>query len=270
MMGPMEVVTSLGPARLRVSGRSDTGRRRKRNEDFLFLRPKLGLFLVADGVAGRNAGKMASQLAAFSMNKYFEATRQGHWPDQGLPVSAQSASEPQERLDSAIRKANRDVYAAATTHPEHRNMSTTLVATYLDGAAGMLHIGHVGDSRAYAVRAGAIEQLTRDHTLRNKARAALPGCTAEQLAQIPGSVLTGALGVAEQVQVDLRSIAVMPGDIYLLCSDGLTKMVEDRRILDALLLRDAPGDMCDLLISLANGAGGRDNTTVAALRFDPV
>jgi serine/threonine protein phosphatase PrpC len=270
MMGAMEVVTSLGPARFRVSGRSDTGRRRQRNEDCLFLRPKLGLFLVADGVAGRNAGKMASQLAAFSMNQTFEATRHGHWPDQGLPMSAQPLAEPQARLEGAIRKANQDVYAAATTHPEHRNMSTTLVAAYLDGAAGMLHIGHVGDSRAYAIRGGALERLTHDHTLRNKARADLPGCTPEQLAQIPDSVLTGALGVAEQVRVDLHSRAVMPGDIYLLCSDGLTKMVDDGRILDALLLRDAPGEMCDLLISLANGAGGRDNTTVAALRFDPL
>ncbi len=270
MMGGMEVITSLGPARLRVAGRSDLGRRRQRNEDFLFLRTKLCLFLVADGVAGRNAGKMASQLAAYSMNNFFEATRQGYWPDDGLPLSTQPTSPPQERLESAIRKANQDVHAAAATHPEHRDMSTTMVAAHLDGATGMLHIGHVGDSRAYCIRAGAIERLTRDHTLRNKARTALPDCTPEQLAQISGSVLTGALGVSPQVQVDLRSIAVMPGDIYLLCSDGLTKMVDEARILQAVRLCDAPRDMCDLLISLANGAGGRDNITVAVLRFDPL
>jgi len=265
----MEVITSLGPAQLRVAGRSDLGRRRQRNEDFLFLRPKLGLFLVADGVAGRNAGQMASQLAAYSINHFFEETRRGYWPDPMWSATAPPISLPEERLDSAIRKANQDVHAAAITHPKHEKMSTTVVAAYLDGGQGMLHLGHAGDSRAYLIRAGAIQGLTRDHTLRNKARAEQPQLTPEQLAQLPRNVLTSALGVSSQVQVDLCSIAVMPGDIVLLCTDGLTKMVDDGRILQALLLRDDPKDMSDFLISLANAAGGRDNITVAILRFDP-
>ncbi|MBW2454434.1 MAG: serine/threonine-protein phosphatase [Deltaproteobacteria bacterium] len=266
----MEVVTSLGPARLRVAGRSDLGRRRKRNEDFLFLRPKLGLFLVADGVAGRNAGQMASQLASYSINHFFEGTRQGYWPDATWPGRSSPVSSPEERLDSAIRKANQDVHAAAITHPKHEQMSTTMVVAYLDGSEGMLHLGHAGDSRAYLIRGGAIEQLTRDHTLRNKARAEQPQLTPEQVARLPRNVLTSALGVSTQVQVDLRSVAVMPGDIFLLCSDGLTKMVDDARLVQAVMLRDEPRDMCDYLISLANVAGGRDNITVAVLRFDPM
>ncbi len=266
----MEVVTSHGPARLRVAGRSDLGRRRQRNEDFLFLRPKLGLFLVADGVAGRNAGKMGSQLAAFSMNHFFEETREGYWPNGPRPGSSSPLSSPEERLDSAIRKANQDVHAAAITHPKHERMSTTIVAAYLDGSVGTLHFGHAGDSRAYQIRGGVLAQLTRDHTLRNKARAEQPQLTAEQLARLPRNALTSALGVSSQVQVDLCSVPVRPGDIYLLCSDGLTKMVDDLRLVQAVMLRDDPRDMCDFLISLANAAGGRDNITVAVLRFDPM
>lgn len=231
------------------------------------LRPDLGLFVVADGVGGRTSGDVASKLAALSMVNFFEASREGAWPEAYRSLIDLTLSPPAQRLSAAIRKANQDVWDIASSRPEHDRMNTTVVAAHHEPSTDVLHVAHVGDSRCYGLRKGKLVQLTPDHTLRNEAKKKYPTISAERLAKIPRNVLTRALGRVATVELDLRTVSVRPGDVFILCSDGVTAMLSDRRILEALMVAEGPQEACDLLTELSNEAGGRDNITVAALYF---
>ena len=263
----MLVRTGSGPAELVAAALTDRGRRRPTNEDFVFMRPRLGLFLVADGVGGRRSGQMASQLAAYSVNDFFSATRARPWPEPYEAMRDPRLPAALQRLAAAIRKANRDVATAATRRPEHQKMSTTLVAAHLEHTRGLVHVGHVGDSRCYLRRGGRLERLTSDHTLRNRARRARLGLRQRELARIPEHVLTEALGASRRVRMDLITLPLQVGDDLLLCSDGLYRMLDETRIVEALDLRADPHAAAELLVSLANAQGGRDNISVVLLRL---
>jgi protein phosphatase len=253
--------------RVRVGGGTHPGRRRKNNQDFLLVRADLGLFVVADGVGGRNTGEVASSLAALSMTNFFEATHAAGWPDDYRALLDLTLSSGAQRLSAAIRKANADVFKIASTHAQHHKMNTTVVAAYLPPDQPVLHVGHVGDSRCYRVRGAVMELLTHDHTLRNEALIHYPNIDPERLAQIPQSVLARAIGRTDSVELTLKSFEVCPGDMFLLCSDGVTRMLDDTRIFEVLLVSASPQEAADLLVALANEAGGRDNITALVLRF---
>ncbi|MBL9025270.1 MAG: protein phosphatase 2C domain-containing protein [Myxococcales bacterium] len=262
-----------GDVRFEAVGVTDIGRQRKHNEDHVLLRPELDLFVVADGMGGHNAGDIASRLATASLRNFFEAVSAGAEPDKQFIEGYGDLAREGQHLAAAIRKANRDVFEISSTYRQHHGMGSTVVACYLARAAGVMHIGHVGDSRCYRYRDGKLQQLTHDHSLINDALALKPDLTQEELARLPKNIITRALGMREDVKVDIRSDEVQLGDIYLLCSDGLSGMVEEEDIGNVLaaLYAIEGSDLregCETLVTLANDAGGTDNITAILIRID--
>jgi serine/threonine protein phosphatase PrpC len=258
------------PIRSLAAGLTDVGRQRKHNEDTVLIRAELGLFAVADGMGGHNAGDVASKLAATSLGNFFEATDTpiGVAPVD-LPEDYEALAPSARRLAAGVRKANHDVFTISNTHQQHHGMGSTMVAIHIR-ATGEVHVGHVGDSRAYRIRDGEILQLTRDHSLINDALEMKPDLLPEEIARLPKNIITRALGMKDAVKVDIRSELALPGDVYLLCSDGLTGMVPDAQILEVVSLTDDPQEACELLIAEANDAGGTDNiSALVVLISDP-
>lgn len=231
--------------KLEVGVRSDIGRLRKRNEDAYLL--KDGLFVVADGMGGHRGGDVASNLA-------LETIESGAPPEFTL----------QELVDG-IKKANQAVLDRGESDRDLRGMGTTITAVIVEDTKA--HVAHVGDSRAYLLRDGTLQQLTEDHTLVQ--RMVREGRLSEdEAARHPQrSVLTRALGVDEEIPVDELSLDVHPGDRLLICTDGLTSMVDRNRIQKVLEREKDPQIAADKLIDAANKAGGDDNITVIVLDF---
>ena len=252
------------PLTLKAAGRTDIGRRRQHNEDVVLVREDLGLFVVADGAGGHNAGEVASALAARSMENYFGATiRATHAAPEfnrlGMPNGAR-------RLSAAVHKANRDVVEIARTSAKHRGMGTTVVAACFSPRSGLMHVAHVGDSRCYRMRDGDFELLTQDHSLLTDVLEQRPELDDEVLARLPNNIVTRAIGLDGQLRVSIRSFSVVEGDRYLLCSDGLSGPVPPSELCAVLSLQEAPAEIAERLLARANARGGPDN--VAALVID--
>lgn len=229
------------------SAHTDTGRRRRRNEDAFVCEPPL--FAVADGMGGAQAGEVASRLAAESLR------------EQELG----GLSSPEQTVE-LIREANRRVYAYSSENASARGMGTTMTVALVEG--NVVTIGHVGDSRAYLLRDDQLTQLTQDHSL--VAELVRSGrLSAKEAESHPRrSVITRALGTDSEVEVDVLSLRAQDRDVFLLCSDGLTSMVSDEEIARLLLsARDDLDDAGKKLIAAANQAGGEDNITVVL--FEP-
>jgi protein phosphatase len=238
--------------RVESAGRTDVGLVREKNEDSMLLQPDVGLWAVCDGMGGHVGGQVASQLAVATLAEVIR----GNNPAPG-------EDEP-DRLVTAIRCANVAVFTKARAEPTLHNMGTTVVAVRQED--DLLHICHVGDSRIYRLRAGQLEQVTRDHSLINL-YAENPEL-ATRFGPPNSNVIVRAVGLRENVDVDHRVIAMEPGDLYLLCCDGLTDMVDDW-VLKEILVDRAKGsldDTCDALIKAALANGGVDNTTAILLR----
>jgi len=249
---------------LRAAGLTDVGRNRPTNEDVVLVRPDLDLYLVADGAGGHRSGEVASALAARSLGNYFGATiRRTHEQPEfdrfGIPSGAR-------RLSAAILKANRDVIEIAKASPEHRGMGTTIVAACFSPRSGLMHVGHVGDSRCYRLRSGHLEQLTQDHSLLTDVIEQRPELDDTVLERLPKNVVTRALGLDAKLRLSMRSYAVVAGDRYLLCSDGLSGPVPPTDLAHALGAEAEPEAIVQDLIRRANEAGGRDN--IAALLIE--
>jgi protein phosphatase len=229
--------------------KTDTGRQRRDNEDNAFVRAPL--FVVADGMGGAQAGEVASQLA---VEEFHQAL-----PDEG---------SAEERLTDRIRAANRRIYDLSRTQHEHAGMGTTLTAAYLDD--DHLAVAHVGDSRAYIFRDGELTRLTQDHSLVEEL-VRQGKLTEEQAAEHPQrSIITRALGIEGDVEVDTWSYPMRAGDVILLCSDGLTSMIGEEQIARILSGETSLDRVADGLIGAANDAGGRDNITVVLFRLEEV
>ena len=223
---------------------SDTGKKRRRNEDSYVVAPPL--FAVADGMGGAQAGEIASRLAAAALEE----------TDPG------SLSGP-EKVTSLIQEANRRVYERASADPSTSGMGTTMTVALVEGTE--VTIGHVGDSRAYLVRDGSLEQLTEDHSLVNELLKSGKLSPQEAETHPQRSVITRAVGTDPDVDVDAFTVSANEGDVFLLCSDGLTDMVRDDDILDTVeRFRDDLDRATKSLISAANRGGGEDNITVIA------
>jgi protein phosphatase len=231
------------------TARSDTGRKRRRNEDSYVCEPPL--FAVADGMGGAQAGEVASRLAAGTLR---EASTDG---------------TPEERVVALIQEANRRVFREAGEDATRRGMGTTVtVALALDDR---IVIGHVGDSRAYRIRSGELEQLTEDHSL--VAELVRSGKLSPEEAEThpQRSVITRALGTDPDVDVDMFATDTESGDVYMLCSDGLTGMVDDETILQLVERNRADLDAAaKALVGAANRGGGEDNITVVLFEIADV
>jgi len=228
--------------------RTDTGRQRNANEDSLFTAAPL--FVVADGMGGAQAGEVASKAAAESFSR-------------DLP-----AGPPELVLEETIKEANRTIHELARKDPSLAGMGTTTTAAIVDLEAEEVAIGHVGDSRAYRFRGGRFEQLTRDHSLVEEMRrkGQLTDAQAEDHPQ--RSIITRALGPEPEVQVDLQTVPAQNGDVFLICSDGLTTMLDDEQIGHILSRATSLQAAVRTLVDEANRAGGRDNITVVAFRVE--
>lgn len=227
--------------------RTDTGRQRSGNEDSSYARAPV--FAVADGMGGARAGEVASQIAVETF-------------EQGLP----DEGSPEERLSVVVQKANRAIYDRSQAEAELTGMGTTLTSAMLDD--DHVAIAHVGDSRAYLLRDGELTRLTQDHSLVEELlqRGKL---TEEEAAEHPQrSIITRALGPEPVVEVDTRSYAVRPGDVVMLCSDGLTSMIPEKRVQQIMTETSGLRAAADRLIAEANAAGGRDNITVVLFRVE--
>jgi protein phosphatase len=229
------------------ASRTDTGRQRSANEDSLFLRAPV--FVVADGMGGAQAGEVASKVAAESF-------------DRELP-----AAPPERVLTETIEAANRRIHERARTDPELTGMGTTTTAVIVDLESEEVAIGHVGDSRAYRMRAGKFERLTRDHSLVEEMRrkGQLTDAQAEDHPQ--RSIITRALGPEPEVKVDVQTVPAQAGDVFLICSDGLTTMLDDGHIARLLTRASSMDSAVRSLVDEANRAGGRDNITVIAFQL---
>jgi serine/threonine protein phosphatase PrpC len=257
------------PMRIDAAGLTDVGLQRDHNEDAFAVEPSLNLFIVADGMGGHQAGDVASKIAVEATVDFFRSTglEDLTWPFEFDP----KRSEEENRLISGVKLANRRIVELGSRRPELHGMGTTIVAALFAPKTGRLYIAHVGDSRAYRVRRGKIQQLTRDHSLVNDYADAMPEMSEEQRGDLPTNVITRALGMQDNVPVDVAGHDVQVGDVYLLCSDGLSGMVEDDELAE-LIDRSASNlsGACRLLINVANEHGGEDNVTAVLLRADPV
>ena len=227
----------------RSAALSDTGRKRRQNEDAFVCEPPL--FAIADGMGGAQAGEVASRLAA----AVFE--------------EGAAAVQGEDGVATVVRAANARIFERAVHDPAVAGMGTTATVAVVDAAAATVTIAHVGDSRAYLYRLGSLEQLTTDHSLVGELVRS-GRLTEDEAAVHPHrSVITRALGTDADVEVDTLTVDGAPGDLVLLCSDGLSAMVRDDEILRVLEATGAaPRDAAEALVSAANAAGGEDNVTV--------
>ena len=228
---------------------TDTGRQRRANEDSMLARSPL--FVVADGMGGARAGEVASRLAIESFQHGLEDT-----------------TDAEGSLAAHARAANVSIHERSQADAEHAGMGTTLTAVYV--GAEEVAIAHVGDSRAYCLREGELLRLTDDHSLVDEL-IRQGKLTPEEAVEHPQrSVITRALGPEAEIEIDTRSYRARAGDVYLLCSDGLTTMVPDALLAEILLAHGRLRDAGEALIAAANEAGGRDNITVVLLRLEEV
>jgi PPM family protein phosphatase len=226
------------------AAKTDTGRKRRRNEDAFVLAPPL--FAVADGMGGAQAGEIASKLAAAALED----------TDPGRLTGP-------ERIASLIQEANRRVHERSSVDPATSGMGTTMTVALVE-SDGVV-IGHVGDSRAYLVRGHEIEQLTEDHSLVNELLKSGKLSAQEAETHPQRSVITRAVGTDPDVDVDSFTVHPQKGDVFLICSDGLTDMVDDEHILDTVERhRDNLDRLTKQLVTAANRGGGEDNITVVA------
>lgn len=245
------------------AGATDTGRRRRLNEDRVAVRNDLSAYLVCDGAGGHNAGEVAAALASRSIINYLAATvqqadEQSEFDRFGIPNGAR-------RLSAAVHKANRDIVEISQTSHQHRGMGTTVVAAAFSPRSGLMHVAHVGDSRCYRLRARHLELLTQDHSLLTDVLEYRPELDETKLDRIPKNIITRALGVNDDLRVSVRSHPVVSGDRYLLCSDGLSGPVPAPFIAELLRQPEPAERVCANLLMAANAAGGPDNISAVVI-----
>jgi PPM family protein phosphatase len=253
--------------RVRFSGDTNVGMKRDHNEDSFYLPMGERLAIVADGMGGHASGEIASRMAVETIVSYFKETegeQQLTWPfkvDRGH-------NQPINRMNTAIKLANQQIFDEAERKSEWHGMGTTVVSTlFLDD---VLIVGHVGDSRLYRVREGGIDQITEDHSLLND-YIRMKKLSETEIATFPHkNVIVRALGMKSSVQVDILVEHPRIGDLYLLCSDGLSGMVSDTEIAGFAIEEPDLDKLCDRLIGAANENGGVDNITVVCARLEPL
>ena len=257
----------LDSLRVRFAGETDVGRKRDHNEDNLYLPTDERFAIVADGMGGHASGEVASQIAVDSVVDFFKASAEENvmtWPFKVDRANRQEIN----RLVLGIKLANLKVFEAAQRDEQLHGMGTTLVSIFfLDDCA---IIGHVGDSRCYRIREQEIVQITEDHSLLNdylKMKRLTPG-EASNFAQ--KNVIVRALGMKESVQVDIFTETPRLGDIYVLCTDGLSGMISDDEIRTIARAEAELDKACEKLIAAANANGGVDNITVVLARIEPL
>ncbi len=250
--------------RIEAGARTDLGRVRRNNEDCYQVQPALNLYVLSDGMGGEAHGEVASNLAVETIIAHCQQAENS----RTTPIFGESqpdVSERTNRLTSAVHLANRKVFEMASANAGHKGMGATIVAAWIEGQR--LSLAHVGDSRAYLLRAGTLDQLTADHSLvAEKVRIGILTPQEADASEMQ-SVLTRAVGTHENVEVDADEQMLLAGDALLLCSDGLSRMVTDPEIASTILTSTSAQNAADRLVDLANENGGVDNVSVIVLRI---
>lgn len=241
---------------IQVGFKTDTGKRRKNNEDALFIIPELKTYIVADGVGGHKSGELASRTAVSGIAEYMKAN------------SFQQIEEEEELKEyflNCLRKVNEKIYNMSKESPEHNGMATTLVMIYIKGSKA--YVVNVGDSRAYIVRNGEISKITEDHTYVNELLK--NGTITEQEAEVhpQKNMITRALGGDLDVYPDFFQVNVLKKDLFILCTDGLYGEVSDEKICQLAATATTMSSLSKELVKLANENGGNDNITVVCLKI---
>ncbi len=242
---------------LEFAGKSDVGRVRKNNEDNFAIVEDIGLIVVADGMGGHNSGEVAATLAVETIRDFARKNL--------VPEGGDASLSPRARqLEYCVKSANELIYGKGRAFPKDAGMGTTVVAAFLDEKK--MTVAHVGDSRLYLFRKGRLELLTEDHSLvGDQIRRGL--ITAEEASKSAlQNILTRAVGAEPDVKVDVSEHPLFPGDVVVLATDGLTKMVTDEQVARTIAQDPAPEAVVSSLVSQACAAGGVDNVTVAAAR----
>ena len=243
-------------------GLSDTGRKRDHNEDSFLIDEELGLFVVADGMGGHAGGGTASRIAVETIDTEIRKARE----QQNRPLSADAplADSPlPEILRFAVESACGNIFKAAQVDPRLAGMGTTTIALMIKG--GDAFFAHVGDSRAYLVRGDLVQQISEDHSLVNEQIKAGMITAEEARHSRYKNIITRSVGFEREVAVDVMGLVCEVGDTFVLCSDGLSNLVEDKEILD-IGRKPSIDDIPKALIALANERGGDDNITVICVR----
>jgi len=247
--------------RITSAGITNVGMKRQNNEDNYLINDEVGVYVCCDGMGGHAGGEYASQIAVTTVEEVLANIR-----DEG--ASEDSAAEDQitqEKIKYAIRLAGKRIYERAQADPEFRGMGTTAVILLF--RRGMAYLAHVGDSRGYLLRGGQITQRTEDHSWVNEQIKA--GLITAETAKHHRfrNIITRSLGFQEEVEIDTQVLKAEPGDMFLLCSDGLTNLVTEEEIRDMLIAKSFQETLRDL-VSLANERGGDDNITAVLARVD--
>ncbi len=248
--------------KIRYAAKTDVGMKRNHNEDYFSLIEDEQLFIVADGMGGHASGEVASKLAAETVGEFYQRTKDedATWPYK----MDRSLSYIENRLVCGIKLANYKIFEAASRDLRYKGMGTTIVTSLIQG--DKIYVGHVGDSRCYRVRNGSIAQITRDHSLLEDYKEAKPDMTEEEQRNFPHkNVITRALGMRDTVQVDIKPHQIMDGDYYIMCSDGLSGMIDDPNILRVVANGKSLERVVAELVDTANRNGGTDNITTLLL-----
>ena len=265
----------MGKTSIDFGSVTDIGMVRSRNEDSMgnfipedpAFESRGHLFIVADGMGGHSSGEIASKIAVDEVGEFFRMTSQDQditWPYK----MDKQKNYDENRLAVAVKLANQRIFEKATADTKFKGMGTTIVTVYF-AKDNEVVIGHVGDSRVYFFRDDTLRQITEDHSLLNdylKAKKLTP----EEIENFPHkNVIVRALGMKDNVVVDVNRVEPKPGDIFLLCSDGLSGMVTDEQIQTVLQNTKDLDKACAQLIDSANANGGNDNVTAVLARFEP-
>jgi protein phosphatase len=250
--------------RIEVAGHTHVGMKRNHNEDNYLILPDENLCCVADGMGGHSSGEIASKIAVDELAEFFRMTSRDQ--DATWPFKMDKARNYDEnRLATGIKLANKSIFEKASSDMKYKGMGTTIVSLHF--TQDVAYVGHVGDSRVYVLRQGVLRQLTEDHSLLNdylKAKKLTP----EEIENFPHkNVIVRALGMKETVQVDVARVEPQEGDVFLLCSDGLSGMVADPQMQEILAHTTELEKACSQLIDMANAAGGNDNVTCVLARY---
>lgn len=251
------------PFKMIAAGATDVGRRREKNEDSFVIDEKLGLAMVADGMGGHSGGEIASQMAVDTVTQIIREFTQD--PEMTLPGKVSFKPDDHGgKLNYAIQEAGRHIYERASKEVALKGMGTTAVVIY--AADGRVYLGNVGDSRGYLLREGIFRQLTQDHSfVGEQVRAGVITAETAKTHRMR-NVITRSVGFQAEVDSDILQKPIKNGDTYLLCSDGLSNMVEDAEM-KVILETTPPQEACRRLVDIANAHGGDDNITAVVVTF---
>ena len=247
---------------VKAAGLTDQGKVRTNNEDAVWADPEANLLVVADGMGGHKGGEVASGMAITSIPGNFKQLTKS----QNSGEMANSSYSPEtNRLAFCLKMANQMIFEASRRYPQDSGMGTTCTAALIHD--GRVSIAHVGDTRCYLIRRGTIEQLTQDHSLAmDQLRRGL--ISKEEAAHVNQNILTRSLGTEPDVKVDMDEHPLFPGDVLLLCSDGVNKELTDEQVLQVVMETPDPRQVAQRVIDKANASGGQDNISVAVARID--